>query len=187
MIRRSSRIPNSHPGISRFSHGVTTSQLRIEKLLLASIRKNPAVEIKRHLIPTEMTYDPALGKENDTYPITVRLKPTEDPESSFARGSHRSQSAHEGSNGQHDRRMENGDVSSCDLPKMEKAPHIIRCKYLVGCDGAHSWTRKQLGITMEGDQMDYTWAVMGEFVASASIYDQPQSVSKSQKSLVRLY
>lgn len=29
----------------------------------------------------------------------------------------------------------------------------INCKYVVACDGAHSWTRKALGIPMEGEQL----------------------------------
>ena len=29
---------------------------------------------------------------------------------------------------------------------------IIHAKYVIGCDGAHSWVRKKLGFTMVGDQ-----------------------------------
>lgn len=36
----------------------------------------------------------------------------------------------------------------------------IRAQYLVGCDGAHSWTRRQLGFSMEGDQTDFVWGVI---------------------------
>lgn len=34
---------------------------------------------------------------------------------------------------------------------------IVRAKYLIGCDGAHSWVRRQLGFVMEGEQTDYIW------------------------------
>ena len=30
----------------------------------------------------------------------------------------------------------------------------IYAKYVVGCDGAHSWTRKKLDIQLEGDFSD---------------------------------
>lgn len=30
---------------------------------------------------------------------------------------------------------------------------IVSAKYVVACDGAHSWTRKELDIPMEGDQL----------------------------------
>ena len=29
---------------------------------------------------------------------------------------------------------------------------IVRAKFVIGCDGAHSWTRKELGIELEGEQ-----------------------------------
>jgi 2-polyprenyl-6-methoxyphenol hydroxylase-like FAD-dependent oxidoreductase len=33
-------------------------------------------------------------------------------------------------------------------PQME----TVRAKYVIGCDGAHSWTRRNLGIKMQGEQ-----------------------------------
>jgi phenol 2-monooxygenase len=38
---------------------------------------------------------------------------------------------------------------------------IVRAKYVVGCDGAHSWTRRQLGYQLEGEPTDYIWGVLG--------------------------
>lgn len=37
---------------------------------------------------------------------------------------------------------------------------VIHAKYVIACDGAHSWTRAQLGISLEGQQMDGVWGVM---------------------------
>lgn len=34
---------------------------------------------------------------------------------------------------------------------------VVHAKYLIGCDGAHSWVRRQLGFAMEGEQTDYIW------------------------------
>jgi len=36
----------------------------------------------------------------------------------------------------------------------------IHAKYLIGCDGAHSWTRRQLGVVMKGENSDVVWGVM---------------------------
>ncbi|UZJ57598.1 hypothetical protein CBS101457_006918 [Exobasidium rhododendri] len=36
----------------------------------------------------------------------------------------------------------------------------VKAKYVVGCDGAHSWTRKWLGYEMQGEQTEYIWGVM---------------------------
>ena len=29
---------------------------------------------------------------------------------------------------------------------------VVRAKFVVGCDGAHSWVRKSMGFTMDGEQ-----------------------------------
>jgi 2-polyprenyl-6-methoxyphenol hydroxylase-like FAD-dependent oxidoreductase len=34
---------------------------------------------------------------------------------------------------------------------------VVKAKYMIGCDGAHSWTRRQIGFTMEGEQTDFIW------------------------------
>lgn len=34
-----------------------------------------------------------------------------------------------------------------------RAEETVRAKYVVACDGAHSWTRKALDIPMEGEQL----------------------------------
>lgn len=36
----------------------------------------------------------------------------------------------------------------------------VKAKYVIGCDGAHSWTRSQLGIKMNGEQTDFVWGVI---------------------------
>ncbi|KAF7367114.1 Phenol 2-monooxygenase [Mycena sanguinolenta] len=38
--------------------------------------------------------------------------------------------------------------------------HNISVKFVIGCDGGKSWTRKQLNIAMEGNQTDLDWGVM---------------------------
>jgi phenol 2-monooxygenase len=39
----------------------------------------------------------------------------------------------------------------------------VRAKYMIGCDGAHSWVRNQLGYKLEGEQTDYIWYEKGRF------------------------
>ena len=39
----------------------------------------------------------------------------------------------------------------------------VRAKYVIACDGAHSWTRKRFAIPFEGDQTDSLW---GEIISS---------------------
>lgn len=40
---------------------------------------------------------------------------------------------------------------------------IIEAKYLLGCDGAHSWVRNQLGLKLEGATRDVSWGVLDAF------------------------
>ncbi|EKM60807.1 uncharacterized protein PHACADRAFT_246963 [Phanerochaete carnosa HHB-10118-sp] len=37
---------------------------------------------------------------------------------------------------------------------------IVRAKYVLGSDGAHSWVRKTFGITMVGEQTNFVWGVV---------------------------
>ncbi|CAF2157121.1 unnamed protein product [Rotaria magnacalcarata] len=37
---------------------------------------------------------------------------------------------------------------------------IVYAKYVIGCDGAHSWVRKKLGFTLNGEQTNYVWGVI---------------------------
>lgn len=36
----------------------------------------------------------------------------------------------------------------------------VQAKYLLACEGAHSWTRRQLGFINEGESTDELWAVI---------------------------
>ncbi|CCO32415.1 Phenol 2-monooxygenase [Rhizoctonia solani AG-1 IB] len=40
----------------------------------------------------------------------------------------------------------------------------VRAKYVIGCDGAHSWTRSQLGIEMVGETSDQVWGLVDAYV-----------------------
>lgn len=38
--------------------------------------------------------------------------------------------------------------------------HSVKARFVLGCDGAHSWVRRQLGLPMEGDSIDESWGVI---------------------------
>ncbi|KAH9927960.1 FAD binding domain-containing protein [Epithele typhae] len=40
------------------------------------------------------------------------------------------------------------------------ATEVVHSKFVLGADGAHSWTRNQLDIRMEGDSSDAVWGVL---------------------------
>ncbi|OSD04732.1 hypothetical protein PYCCODRAFT_1386005 [Trametes coccinea BRFM310] len=47
-----------------------------------------------------------------------------------------------------------------DPSEREGDSEIVKAKFVVGADGAHSWVRKSLGISMDGEQTDYIWGVV---------------------------
>lgn len=65
----------------------------------------------------------------------------------------------------------------------ESAPQstgdIIEAKYLLGCDGAHSWVRKQLGLKLEGASRDVSWGVLDAF----PVTDFRKFISHSRKQI----
>jgi phenol 2-monooxygenase len=46
------------------------------------------------------------------------------------------------------------------------AEELVRAKYVIGADGARSWTRKQLGFSMEGTRTRSVWVVTDLVVVS---------------------
>ena len=42
----------------------------------------------------------------------------------------------------------------------EGESETIQAKYLLACEGSHSWTRRQLGFINEGESTDELWAVI---------------------------
>ncbi|KAJ7815028.1 FAD binding domain-containing protein [Mycena olivaceomarginata] len=47
-----------------------------------------------------------------------------------------------------------------ESPENGTSTEVVRAKFVVGTDGAHSWVRKSLNIAMEGSQTDYVWGVV---------------------------
>ncbi|KAK8039839.1 hypothetical protein PG993_008250 [Apiospora rasikravindrae] len=74
---------------------------------------------------------------------------------------------------------------------------IVRAKYVIGADGAHSWTRRQLGLAMRGEQAPHVWGVI-DLVAVTDFPDIRQTcvvcsehgnlhVVPRERGMVRLY
>ncbi|KAF9895072.1 hypothetical protein FE257_004701 [Aspergillus nanangensis] len=161
-IRRSDRIPDTIPGISRFQQ-VVLHQGRIERFFLDSIEGCSDIRVERGVLPTKLELDESLVDDKDAYPITVHLRHLSEEE---ATPQQRSTSA----NGQS---IEDGifrsNLSADDTQELLRASQlnatanteeIVKAKYMLGADGAHSWVRDQLGFTLEGESTDYIWGVL---------------------------
>ncbi|KAL1875956.1 hypothetical protein VTK73DRAFT_9667 [Phialemonium thermophilum] len=168
-IRRDSRIEDVLPGLSRFTQ-VVLHQGRMEQFFLDAIRDSyPAsknetrpssspIRVERCTIPTSLVLDEDAVDSDDTYPITVKLRHLSEEEATPARklsnlsdGMFRSNLAGD----------DTDDIlrASTNAGRREE---VVKCKYVVGCDGAHSWTRKALGPEFEtvGEMTDFIWGVL---------------------------
>ncbi|WAO91409.1 Hypothetical protein NCS54_00887700 [Fusarium falciforme] len=160
-LYRSDRIVDTMPGLSRFQQA-TLHQARIEDNLLRYIDKFSDIEVEYGVMPESLTID-ADKVESEDYPISVTLRslprpdadspphvPADEREPSVPNGLYRSNLTADST----DEILQNARTTKGT--RTEK----VLAKYVVGCDGAHSWTRRQIGSVMEGDQTDYIWGVL---------------------------
>lgn len=161
VLRRSDRVPDVPAGLSRFQQ-IVLHQGRIERFFLDHIKKHSkdTLRVERAVLPETLHIadDACDDHSPDNYPITVQLrhlteeeaKPAQSTGSSVADGLFRSNLAED----------DTDDLIAKSKEK-EGSTETVRAKYMVGCDGAHSWTRRQLGFQLEGEPTDYIWGVLG--------------------------
>ena len=143
------------PGISRFSNGVLLAQHRIEGIILDSLAEYNNIEVQRSVEPTSIAYDDGESKDQSPYPIKIEIAHVKTEKASDQASVPDDNKVAE----THDE----GKSSKCGgLSEQTQMQEIIRAKYVIGCDGAHSWTRRQLGFDMEGEQSEHVWAVLGK-------------------------
>ncbi|KAB8203410.1 FAD binding domain-containing protein [Aspergillus parasiticus] len=167
ILRRSDRIADTIPGISRFQQ-VVLHQGRIERFFLDSIKEHSDITVERGVLPTTFEFDEAKAADFEDYPITVTLRTLSEEEATPPQRQ------------QHHRRADGTQSvindglfrsnlaadDTDDLIRVAKANsnassvETVKAKFMVGCDGAHSWVRRQLGFKLEGDSTDYIWGVL---------------------------
>jgi phenol 2-monooxygenase (NADPH) len=163
-IRRENRVVNGLPGLSRFSE-VVLHQGRMEAFFLDAIRASYAadepnpIRVERMVIPTNLDIDETAADDDDAHPVTVTLRHLTEAEatptqmlSNLSDGLFRSNIADD----------DVGDMLKQSERRDNAKEETVKCKYVVGCDGAHSWTRKTLGpeFEMVGEMTDFIWGVM---------------------------
>lgn len=148
-IRRTDRRPNNTPGISRYQE-VTLHQGRIERFFLDLLKEQSDIEVERGVLPEVLELDSSVSEYQDSYPIKVRVRYDDDAiTAQNAGGLFRENLA-----------RDDEDDLLRNSRRRSGSTETIRAKYMIGCDGAHSWTRRQLGFTMEGEQTDFIWGVL---------------------------
>lgn len=162
--------PDTIPGLSRFQQTIL-HQGRIEAHLLADaevgktfsvfflaadsslgLQKHSkgSITVERGVIPESLTVDESLIHDPTAYPISVVLRHLSEeeanPDGLTKVGETRS--------GLFRSSLVSAEEEESLYKKKEQAVQLekVSAKYVIGCDGAHSWTRRTLGIKMIGDQ-----------------------------------
>lgn len=109
-------------------------------------------------MPESLSIDPDEAERDDAYPVAVTLRHLARPGATAP--SLDTNGATPVPNGLFRSNL-NADTTDSVLHQAQENPESfteeVRAKYMVGCDGAHSWTRRQIGSVMEGEQTDYIW------------------------------
>jgi len=164
-IRRTARAPDTLPGLSRFSE-VVLHQGRIEQFFLDAIRASyssdadpsSVLHVERCTLPTSLEIDKAAASnfdDPDVYPVKVTLRKLTEEE---ATPTQRLSNLRDG--------IFRSNLAADDVDDLLKEgkdrmgeDEVVKAKFVVGCDGAHSWVRKSLGteFEMKGEMSDFIW------------------------------
>lgn len=137
-------------------------QGRIERFFLDSLKQHSDIVVERGVLPQKLTFNEAEAEDEGAYPIEVVLRHLTEEESN-------PQQAEQTKDGGPQDGLFRSNMAADDTEEllsraaqnsMAGSTETIRAKYMIGCDGAHSWTRKQIGYTLEGEQTDYIWGVL---------------------------
>lgn len=158
----SMRTPVYVPGVSRHAQGAL-NQGRVERFFLDFISEHSDITVERGVLPTSFEFDESKAADVGEYPITVTLKHLSEEQAApqqmttLANG----KAVRDGlfrSNLTPDDTAELLKVAS--LNDKADQTETVKARFLVGCDGAHSWVRNQLGFELEGSSTDHIWGVM---------------------------
>lgn len=162
VIRRGDQIPDTILDISRFQQ-VVLHQGRIERFFLDTIGSWSKIEVERGVLPTSLQFDESLAEDSDAYPITVKLRHLSEEEST-PKQSATSANGAAAQDGIFRSNLAADDTSellkSVELNAKANTAETVHAKYVLGADGIHSWVRKQIGLTLEGESTDYIWGVL---------------------------
>lgn len=137
-------------------HNTRLSQGRIERFILDSINECSDLRVERSVITESFEYDEKLAADANAYPVTINIRTLGSEELNTPNSDKQS----------FENELTREDLLPDDWEDLTQRGNqkdkveTIRAKYLIGCDGAHSWTRKQLGISTEGSNTDHIWSVL---------------------------
>ncbi|KAI0385733.1 putative phenol 2-monooxygenase [Hypomontagnella monticulosa] len=160
VIRRSDRIPDTIVGLSRFQQSVI-HQGRVERFFLDNIKKysKDTIQVERGVLPESLEIDESKVEDESAYPITVKLRHLTEQEATPEQQINGSKIA----DGLFRSNLIQEDDEDDLIRKSKSRPgtgEVVHAKYVVGCDGARSWTRRALGFELQGEATDFIWGVL---------------------------
>ncbi|EYB25594.1 hypothetical protein SNK05_005848 [Fusarium graminearum] len=164
IIRRSDRIPDTIVGLSRFQQ-VVVQQGRIERFFLDNIKKysKDQIKVERAVLPEAIEIDKSNLESTEDHPVTIKIRHLSEEEATPAQQATASKTqASDGlfrSNLVFDDEVDN-DSALRKAQDRDAVTETIRAKYVIGCDGARSWVRSQIGLELQGEASDFIWGVM---------------------------
>ncbi|KAM0410843.1 hypothetical protein ACHAPD_010656 [Fusarium lateritium] len=164
IIRRSDRIPDTIVGLSRFQQ-VVVQQGRIERFFLDNIKKysKDQIKVERAILPETIEIDKSNIESTEGYPVTVKIRHLTEEEATPPQQATASKTqASDGlfrSNLVFDDEVDN-DSALRQAQDRDAVTETIHAKYVIGCDGARSWVRSQIGLELQGEASDFIWGVM---------------------------
>lgn len=152
-IHRTGRIPDTIPGLSRFQQ-VVLHQGRIERFFLDDIKRYGNIVVERGVLPEKLEIDTSKVEDPEAYPISIQLRQLTDEEATpKAMGATANGLFRSNVGAAFDKDDQEGGLGKAEPGSLE----VVHAKYVMGCDGAHSWVRRQIGAKMEGEPTDFIW------------------------------
>ncbi|KAH8926311.1 hypothetical protein BT69DRAFT_1239221 [Atractiella rhizophila] len=156
LLKRTRRVPDNPPGLGSHFCECVLHQGRIESYFLQAIRERGGAGVERAVIPTEMHIPPPSSKA-DKIRVKVRhLRADESEKANFAPTANSVPSGLFRSNLFAEDELDAHPIGAAE----EGSEEWIEADYVVGCDGARSWVRGQLGWKLEGEAANYYWGVL---------------------------
>jgi phenol 2-monooxygenase len=139
-------------------------QGRIERFFLDSLKEYSDIRVERGVLPESMSFDESQAEDLDAYPIEVVLQYLAEEEVNPHQSTATNGAAK--SDGLFRSNMATDDteelISKAAANGRAGSKETVRAKHMIGCDGAHSWARNQLGYKLEGEQTDSIWYEKGK-------------------------
>lgn len=138
-------------------------QGRIERFFLDNIKKHSkdSIKVERGVLPESLEIDESKVDDTSAYPVTIRLRHLTEEEATPPQQASASKGP---SDGLFRSNLTQGDDDEENLLRQSKSrastDETIHAKYVIGCDGARSWTRRALGFDLQGEATDFIWGVM---------------------------